>query len=555
MDDLKQNSAASTAASNNDSNKTQKDLRQRMMVLIGVFFTALLSLTGFGFVALEEDLADSDFAALIDTKDLIADILPPPHFIIEAYLVTLQMPGVTDEARLREQVARLRTLKTDYDTRHNFWKEHLAPGQLATAVLDDSNRPVQTFFDAVERDLIPAAQRGDNEAMAATVAGELTGLYEQHRQSTLRAVDLANTAAITTAKAAEDSIGRKKMVFVGVSVLFSALSAFLAWRIIETLRRSLTEQQKMQDALAVGMAASERTSGRLRDIMAKVAANASELAASSGHLTGISGDMNHDAKTSSAQAQNASAAAEQVSKSVESVTTAVGELNAAIKEIARSVSGAVEIANSAVGMAQDTDSKVRKLGDSSTDIGNVIKVITSIAEQTNLLALNATIEAARAGEAGKGFAVVANEVKELARETAKATDDISRKIDAIQADTGGAVDAIGQICTIIHQINEFQNSIASAVEEQTVMSVQIQRSLEEAARGSVGIAKSVTEVADAAESTSRGAERVRESAQQLSGTATTLLDIAGQVRTSSNGASDTSGVAANDAGPRMERVA
>jgi methyl-accepting chemotaxis protein len=148
---------------------------------------------------------------------------------------------------------------------------------------------------------------------------------------------------------------------------------------------------------------------------------------------------------------------------------------------------------------------VGKLGDSSAEIGQVIKVITSIAQQTNLLALNATIEAARAGEAGKGFAVVANEVKELAKETARATEDISRKIEAIQNDTKSAVSAIGQIALVINQINDISNTIASSVEEQTATTTEIGRNVTEAAKGSAEIAQNITAVAQAAQSTTSGA--------------------------------------------------
>src|ERR1019366_10193 len=172
-------------------------------------------------------------------------------------------------------------------------------------------------------------------------------------------------------------------------------------------------------------------------------------------------------------------------------------------------------ATSAVKVAESTTATVSKLGDSSTEIGQVIKVITSIAQQTNLLTLNATIEAARAGEAGKGFAVVANEVKELAKETAKAIEDISRKIEAIQSDTTGAVSAIGEIGTVITQISDIQTTIASAVEEQSVTSNEISRNLAEAAKGNIDITRNVTGVAEAARTTTAGAAETQQSAKSL----------------------------------------
>jgi methyl-accepting chemotaxis protein len=190
-------------------------------------------------------------------------------------------------------------------------------------------------------------------------------------------------------------------------------------------------------------------------------------------------------------------------------------MGASIKEIAKNATEAARIATSAVKTAETTTLTVSKLGESSTEIGQVIKVITSIAQQTNLLALNATIEAARAGEAGKGFAVVANEVKELAKETAKATEDISRKIEAIQGNTQAAVDAIASISTVINQINDISNTIATAVEEQNATTNEMSRNASHAASSSGEITSNIAGVAQAAESTSRGAADTQKEAQQL----------------------------------------
>ena len=197
----------------------------------------------------------------------------------------------------------------------------------------------------------------------------------------------------------------------------------------------------------------------------KIGQMAETLASSlRGDLTSVSQQMSANAEETSAQSGVVSAASEQVSRNLQTVATSTEEMSATIKDIARNTSESVKIASEAVKVATATNVTVTKLGESSAEIGQVIKVITSIAQQTNLLALNATIEAARAGEAGKGFAVVANEVKELAKETAKATEDISRKIEAIQTDTKGAVEAIAAISRVINQVNDISNSIATAVD-------------------------------------------------------------------------------------------
>jgi methyl-accepting chemotaxis protein len=224
----------------------------------------------------------------------------------------------------------------------------------------------------------------------------------------------------------------------------------------------------------------------------KVAASqASALASSAEELTAVSSQMASNAEETATQANVVSAASEEVSKNVTVVATGSEQMQASIREISKSANESAKVAKAAVGVAESTNHTIAKLGESSVEIGKVIKVITSIAQQTNLLALNATIEAARAGEAGKGFAVVANEVKELAKETAKATEEIGQKIDAIQTDTKGAVQAIGEISAIINQINDISNNIASAVEEQTVTTNEIARNVSEAAKGTEEIAKNI----------------------------------------------------------------
>jgi len=268
-----------------------------------------------------------------------------------------------------------------------------------------------------------------------------------------------------------------------------------------------------------------RLATQVRGAIQHIANNTGSLVSSSEELTATSQQMSSNAEETSTQASVVSAASEQVSKNVQTVATGTEEMGASIREIAKNVNEAARVATSAVKMAESTNETVAKLGESSAEIGKVIKVITSIAQQTNLLALNATIEAARAGEAGKGFAVVANEVKELAKQTAKATEDISQKIDAIQTDTKGAVQAIGQISGIINQINDISGTIATAVEEQTATTNEMARNVSEAAKGSSEIAGNITGVAKAAQETTTGANDTQKAAKELSRMAADLQKL------------------------------
>jgi len=268
----------------------------------------------------------------------------------------------------------------------------------------------------------------------------------------------------------------------------------------------------------------------LKTMILGIHENAQRVASASEELSVTGQQISANSEKTSSQAAVVSEATQQVSQNLQSVSVGAGEMTTTIQSIATNAREAAAAASKAVVTAQSATATVAKLGASSAEIGEVIKVITSIAQQTNLLALNATIEAARGGEAGKGFAVVANEVKELAKQTALATEDISRKITAIQTDTQGAVEAISGISGVIHQVNDISSTIATAVEEQSATTNEMTRNVSNAARGSEEITLNISGVAEAARSTSQSAMESQKASRELADMATQLQNLVSQFK-------------------------
>jgi len=542
-------------------------MKLRLTISRAIVLFGLITATGLAAVVFTGIYALSDVKVggpLYDRiklgNDLVADILPPPEYVIEAYLeATLVLNNPAELAVRRD---RLVQLKKEYDERRDFWSKSDLNPAIKTKLIAESHLEVQRFWAAIEQVFLPALAKADM-AGAAKSYSEVTAAYLAHRALIDEIVKKTNDDNATIEAGAIRRVNIftimlwciSGLVFliigggifsVGLGVIqpmthMTGVMARLAGgeldtqipslnradevgamaRAVQVFRENALRVQAMESAQAGLKLTAEqdrkRAMGRVADgfeqtigkIAEAVSSASSEIVLAAGSLTKTA-ETTHQLTTAAATASGRSSA------NVQSAAAASEQMASSVTEIGRQVQESEKITNAAVRQAEQTNARISELSQSAGRIGEVVKLIAAVAEQTNLLALNATIEAARAGEAGRGFAVVASEVKALAAQTAKATEEIATQITQMQSATQQSVSAIKEIGATIGQISEISTAIAAAIEQQGAATQEIARNVQLAAQGTIEVVDSIAEVSHGAANTGAAAEQVHGFARSLS---------------------------------------
>lgn len=542
-------------------------IRFKLALMAGPLLLGLMVIVVTGYATIGEVKVNGPlYQSIVETKDLVADVLPPPQYLLESYLVTLQMLQETDQRALQQLVARGKQLRKEYEERHAHWVRTLAAGPMKTALVEKSYRSGVAFLDSRDQEFVPAVLAGDVIKARALAAGKLNLHYREHRDAIDEVVAAAMPWQLQQEAQATGIVQARinKIALVSLVILGAATVVGLTIARRITSRLSTIEScfqtisggdlriripVRGEDEVARLSRATNALLDNLEGMIGRVAMVTEQLASAAVQLSATAVEISGGTARLTSRATHTAAAVEEMNATVGQVAQNSGKAACLARETVETAKdGGAVVANTIEGMellseaVSSSSTIITELGKSSDQIGVIVGTIEDIADQTNLLALNAAIEAARAGEQGRGFAVVADEVRKLAERTTKATKEISDMIRQIQQDTRGAVDSmqhgkekVSAGVDLANKTGEALTRIVRMVSESADMIQQIAVASEEQSTATQQIAADIENVAQVTKESAAGANESAKACQDLSQIATELQRLVGNFRVSKIG--------------------
>jgi len=525
-------------------------IRLKLFSLIGVYALGFA-----GFITLLTRSSHQERAAMarvIEMKDLVADVLPPPKYIIESYLTLLELSYETTPAQRDDLIKTWDRLKKEFEDRQTYWDAALPDGRLKLGLVRDSTAPARELFALADKEFIPAVRAGDHAKVQGLIEGKIRELYARHRATIDDVVVSANKESENHARDAAETVasGERQTVVVGLGIL--AICVAFGWAVSRSITGRIKLTVETLGAVAEGDLTARLTDdsnddlGKMSRALNAAVAGMSGALAEVQHLsvtlTDAAGDLSSSAESIASGAHEQAASLQETAASLEQITATVRQSSDNAQEASQLASGSRQSAERGGQVVTQANVAMTEIHDASDRIGNIITTIDEIAFQTNILALNAAVEAARAGEQGRGFAVVAAQVGTLAQRSSDAAKEIKALIqDSVKKVAGGS--------TLVSRSGQSLAEILKSVTCVTDLVSEMAAAFREQSTGLDQITTAVAQMDEVMQSSSSQTETLSGTATRLSEQAVRLQDLLGRFKLSSRAAEP-----AAPARPRPEAV-